>query len=60
MINESSADIYLSIHLNADVSSMWSGAQVFYDDINTKNKKIKSKAVNISLSSKNRPVKFKN
>lgn len=33
MINESDADIYLSIHLNSTTSSTWSGAQVFYDDI---------------------------
>ena len=37
MINESNADIYLSIHLNATNSSTWSGAQVFYDDICSEN-----------------------
>lgn len=45
IINNSSADIYISIHLNSTTSSVWSGAQVFYDDINSKNillaKKIK-------------------
>ena len=30
MINESDADIFISIHLNSYPSSKWSGAQVFY------------------------------
>ncbi|HHT38529.1 MAG TPA: N-acetylmuramoyl-L-alanine amidase CwlD [Mollicutes bacterium] len=38
MINESACDLYLSIHLNATTSSTWRGAQVFYDDVNEKNK----------------------
>lgn len=33
IINESEADIYISIHLNSTTSSVWSGAQVFYDDV---------------------------
>ena len=37
IINESNADIYISIHLNSISSSTWSGAQVFYDDVNEKN-----------------------
>ena len=37
IINESGADIYISIHLNSISSSTWSGAQVFYDDVNEKN-----------------------
>lgn len=37
IINRSLCDLYLSIHLNAEVSSTWRGAQVFYDDINEKN-----------------------
>jgi len=37
MINSSGADIYISIHLNSISSSTWSGAQVFYDDVNDKN-----------------------
>lgn len=40
VINRSMCDLYLSIHLNADISSTWSGAQVFYDDINPNNEKI--------------------
>ena len=38
IINESGADLYLSIHLNSLSSSTWKGAQVFYDDVNEKNK----------------------
>jgi len=38
IINDSSCDLYLSIHLNADLSSTWSGAQVFYSDVNENNK----------------------
>ena len=40
IINESGADMYISIHLNSINSSTWRGAQVFYDDINIKNKEI--------------------
>ena len=40
IINRSMCDLYLSIHLNADISTTWRGGQVFYDDINDKNQKI--------------------
>lgn len=40
VINNSKADIYISIHLNSISSSSWSGAQVFYDDVNEENKVI--------------------
>lgn len=40
IINRSLCDLYISIHLNADTSSTWRGAQVFYDNINEKNIKI--------------------
>lgn len=40
MINSSNAEIYLSIHLNSSTNTSWNGAQVFYDDINSKNQKI--------------------
>lgn len=40
IINKSQCDLYLSIHLNSDTSPTWSGAQVFYDDINEENEKI--------------------
>ena len=38
LIENANADLYLSIHLNADTSNKWQGAQVFYDDVNEKNK----------------------
>lgn len=37
IINASHADLYLSIHLNADTSTIWYGAQVFYDTVNIQN-----------------------
>lgn len=40
IINASGADMYISIHLNSISSSTWSGAQVFYDDVNSKNKEL--------------------
>ena len=30
-------DLFVSIHLNAESTGVWRGAQVFYDDINEKN-----------------------
>ncbi|MDD4282786.1 MAG: N-acetylmuramoyl-L-alanine amidase [Bacilli bacterium] len=33
IINRSGCDAYISIHLNADESPVWYGAQVFYDDV---------------------------
>ena len=40
MINRSLCDLYMSIHLNADSSSTWRGAEVYYDDVNPENEKI--------------------
>ena len=40
IINRSNCDLYLSIHLNAESSSTWKGAQMFYDDNNKENEKI--------------------
>ena len=40
VINDSNADLYISIHLNSSTSSKWNGVQLFYDDINTKNYEI--------------------
>lgn len=37
LIDSSGADMYISIHLNASSNTNWSGAQVFYDDINENN-----------------------
>jgi len=38
MINDSDADIYISIHLNSTTDSRWRGLQVFYNSVNSKNK----------------------
>ena len=38
LINDSKADLYISIHLNSINSNSWHGAQVFFDDDNEKNK----------------------
>ena len=40
IINKSKCDLFLSLHLNAEQSEIWSGPQVFYDDNNSQNKKI--------------------
>ena len=40
MINRSQCDLYISIHLNADTSTTYHGAQVFYDSKVKQNKKI--------------------
>ena len=40
IINDSKCDMYLSIHLNAESSSSWNGAQIFYDDVNNANQKL--------------------
>jgi len=40
IINRSNCDLYLSIHLNAETSNTWKGAQMFYDNINEENEKI--------------------
>ena len=37
IINRSNCDLYLSIHLNAESSNTWKGAQMFYDNINPNN-----------------------
>src|SRR5690606_4665141 len=40
MINESEADLFISIHLNSIPSPRWSGAQTFYSPHNADNKKV--------------------
>ncbi|KUP04655.1 N-acetylmuramoyl-L-alanine amidase [Bacillus coahuilensis m2-6] len=40
LINDSSADLFLSIHLNAIPSAKWSGAQTFYTPYLEENKRI--------------------
>lgn len=55
IMNRSLCDMYISIHLNAELSSTWYGAQVFYDDINSENKviaEIMQKALSRTLRTK--------
>ena len=40
IINSSDCDMYISVHLNADTSNTWKGAQIFYNNKNTENEKI--------------------
>lgn len=40
LINNSDADMYISMHLNASPSSRWNGIQVFYSNIKKDNKMI--------------------
>lgn len=40
VINKSGCDMFISVHLNADDSTTWYGAQVYYDSINPENEKI--------------------
>ena len=61
IINESNADLYLSIHLNSDSSSTWRGIQLFYDDIHDNNKKLsqileKEMKKHISLTRKSEEI----
>lgn len=59
IINDSNADIYISIHLNSTTSSTWSGAQVFYDDINSENIKL-ANIISKSLNTKREVSEIKN
>ncbi|MEG2028614.1 MAG: N-acetylmuramoyl-L-alanine amidase [Bacilli bacterium] len=40
IINDSLCDIYISVHLNAEISNSWNGAQIFYDNVNKNNEKL--------------------
>lgn len=40
IINRSQADMFISIHLNAEETGIWRGPQVFYHTINKKNEEI--------------------
>lgn len=57
LINDSKADLYVSIHLNASNDSSWRGFQVFYDDINKDNKKF-SEIITKQVSTKIKNVKL--
>ena len=59
IINKSMCDLYLSIHLNADSSNTWKGAQVFYDDINPNNIKLAEIMQNTLKEDLNTNRKFK-
>jgi len=51
LINESNCDLYISIHLNAYSSSKWRGLQIFYDNVNKKNKLV-AETINSVLKEK--------
>ncbi len=62
IINRSMCDLFVSIHLNAESTGVWRGAQVFYDDKNDKNEvfaKILQNNLNKILKS-NRDYKLTN
>lgn len=40
IINKSECDLFLTIHLNAEETNTWKGAQVFYSENNEENKKL--------------------
>lgn len=40
IINKSECDIFISVHLNAESTSTWKGAQVFYNDKLAENEKL--------------------
>lgn len=60
-INNSNADVFISIHLNSLESSSWYGVQLFYDDIN-KNNELFAKIMqdNIKNLNGNRDYKMNN
>lgn len=47
LINNSNADMYISIHLNASPSSKWNGLQIFYSSVLKENKKLAETITNI-------------
>lgn len=51
LINESNANLYISIHLNSTIQSNWRGLQIFYNSINEENYNF-AKVMNDTLSSK--------
>lgn len=50
LINNSDADIYLSIHLNSTTNSTWRGIQIYYDD-NNENNLLLAKTINKEFES---------
>ena len=62
LINESNADIYISIHLNSTTDSRWRGLQIFYNNVNSENKVLAEtmdNAIRNNLSNV-RDVKYEN
>ena len=62
LINESNADIYISIHLNSTTDSRWRGLQIFYNSVNSENKilaEIMDNVIRNNLSNV-RDVKYEN
>ena len=58
-INNSNADVFISIHLNSLESSSWYGVQLFYDDIN-KNNELFAKIMQDNIKVLNGNRKYKN
>ena len=58
LINNSNADMYISIHLNSTNSSKWHGTQIFYDSVNKNNQKIANSFSNY-LNIKRKPELIK-
>ena len=50
LINDSKADLYISIHLNSTTDSRWRGLQIFYNKVNEENKIIADTVNNIIKS----------
>ena len=57
-INNSKADLFISIHLNSINSSSWSGIQLFYDDNNSDNERL-AKILNSNFDDLNGNRKYK-
>lgn len=62
LINESNADIYISIHLNSTTDSRWRGLQIFYNNVNSENKVLAETIDNVIRNnlSNVRDVKYEN
>lgn len=59
IINKSGCDMFLSIHLNAEDTGTWRGAQIFYDDIHEKNEEIAKIFQNLFVKKLNSNRKYK-
>ena len=60
MINDSKADLYISIHLNSTNDGRWRGLQIFYNSINKENKLVAEKVNEILVSNLSYVRKIKN